>query len=238
MNPIYVILIIFAIIIVVGVAVSISNQNERGRTIVTAKDSLTQNGFTISKQVTDTENNYSLLVDDSNHNWAIINARLGTSTLYDYSDLIEYEILEDGNSVVKGRVGSAIVGGLLFGGIGAIAGATRSKKVKNTCKSMSVNIVVDNLERPRILIPLVTTETKTDSFIYKIAAEKAQEFASVLSIIKSRAEQDNSEIEDEIPSSTLHQSSSDEIERYYALMEKGIITKDEFEKKKKQLLEL
>ena len=56
--------------------------------------------------------------------------------------------------------------------------------------------------------------------------------------VKSRAEQDNSEIEDETPISSLCQSSSDEIERYYALMEKGIITKDEFEQKKKQLLDL
>lgn len=232
------IVIAFIAIIVIGVAVSLSNQKARGETISATKSYLEQEGFSISKQVTDTENNYSLLVDDTNQQWAIIAARNGTHTIYHYSDLIEYEILEDGNSVVKGRVGSVIVGGLLFGGLGALAGGARSKKVKNTCKSMVVCIVVNNLEMPQINIPLISTETKTGSLIHNLATTKAKEIASVLAIIKSKAEQEKDIEANNMPEMTKQFNISDEIEKLHSLKEKGILTEEEFNVKKKQLLGL
>lgn len=202
------------------------------------KESLVQNGFCVSTQVTDGNNNYSLLVDDTNQKWAIIDAGLGKSAVYSYSDLIEYEILENGNSIVKGRVGSVIAGGLLFGGLGALAGASRSKKVKNTCSSLIVNIVVNNLEAPRICINLISLETETNSIVYQVAVSKAKEFSSVLSIIKAKAEQANGMVISDSSSQETILSASDEIEKFHSLMEKGIITEAEFEQKKKQLLGL
>ena len=241
MSPGFYVVITFIIIIVLGIVISVvsaKKRNARGQNIASAKDSLIQTGFCVSKQVTDAGNNRSLLVDDTNQEWAVIIARSGWTAVFDYSDLIAYEIVEDGDVIVQGRVGSAIVGGILFGGLGAIAGASRSKKVKKTCSSMYVKIVVNSLKTPQIHIPLITSETETNSYNYSIATKKAQEFAAVLSIIKSRAEQEKEPAASASEEKTAQTDFSDQIEKYYSLMERGIITKDEFEQKKKQLLGL
>lgn len=220
-------------VIIVAVAVSLHNQSERGKNITTISSDIEKNGFVVSKKINDTENNYALLVDDNNKKWAIVNAKTSTFKIFEYSELVEYEIFEDGDSVVKGRVGSTIVGGALFGGLGALAGASRSKKVKKTCKSMQVRIIVNDIKLPQYNITLVKTETKKDSFIYKAAQTKAQEFASVLAIIKSNAEDmlnlkaDGSSI-----------SPAEEIKKYKTLMDEGIITQEEFNAKKMQLLNI
>lgn len=230
------ILILIIIAIVAAIAISIQNQNSRGESICKTKSSLEQNGFYVSKQVTDTENKYSILIDDKNQKWAVIIGKSGESSIYKYSDLVEYEILEDGNSIVKGRVGSVVAGGLLFGGVGALAGGARSKKVKNTCRSLKINIVVNNLSKPQIIIPLISAETKTGSFVYNGATAKAKEIASVLAIIKVKAEQEQGITESKSSKSNAQLNASDEIEKLFALKEKGIITEEEFSKKKKQLL--
>ena len=60
-----------------------------------------------------------------------------------YSDIVGVELLENEVVVKKGGVGRAIVGGLLFGGVGAIVGATNVKK-QDCCrqyKNANTNIL-------------------------------------------------------------------------------------------------
>lgn len=181
--------ILFPLIGLVIMAIAmIANHHKRGNAINSLTLNLEAKGFKITKQVTDPDNKFSLLVDDINHKWAILNSHTQTADIYNYKDLIEYEVLEDGDSIVKGRVGSVIVGGLLLGGIGAIAGASRKKKVKSICNSMSVRILTNNFNHSQYVIPLISGQTKTNSIIYQGAQEKAQEISSVLAIIKARAE--------------------------------------------------
>ncbi|EPZ54444.1 hypothetical protein H477_3583 [[Clostridium] sordellii ATCC 9714] len=42
--------------------------------------------------------------------------------MYNYKDIIEFELLEDGESITKGGLGRAVAGGVLLGGVGAIVG--------------------------------------------------------------------------------------------------------------------
>lgn len=182
-------------IIVLGVLVGIvviiitdREQKKKGSAIASTSLDLENKGFIISKQVFAPGNALSLLVDNTNNKWAIVSPHTPHVDILDYSDLIEYELLEDGDSLVKGRVGSAVVGGVLFGGIGALAGASRKKKVKSVCNSMSVRIVVNNLDNPQYVIPIISSQVKTDSILYQSAMTIAQEFTSLLALIKARAE--------------------------------------------------
>ena len=53
--------------------------------------------------------------------------------VYKCQDILDFELLEDGNSVIKGGLGRAVVGGALFGGVGAIVGGTTGgRKQKKT----------------------------------------------------------------------------------------------------------
>ena len=51
-------------------------------------------------------------------------------TVFSFDDLVSYEIIENGDTVSKGGLGSAIVGGALFGGVGAVVGGITGGKEK------------------------------------------------------------------------------------------------------------
>lgn len=152
--------------------------------------------------------------------------------IYDYSEIVSFELAEDGDVVTKGGLGRALVGGALFGGVGAIVGGvTGGKTAKKVIKSMSVKITVDRKSNPVVEIVLLNSETKTDSFIYKGFKKQADEIIAILKVItndkNSKEEMINSKI-----------SPADEILKYKALLDSGVITQEEFDKKKKELLNL
>ncbi|MBQ6884894.1 MAG: SHOCT domain-containing protein [Clostridia bacterium] len=154
--------------------------------------------------------------------------------LFEFSNLLSFELLEDGTTVTKGGLGRAVAGGLLFGGVGAIVGGvTGSKKAKNICNSMKLRVSLKNAHTDVVYITLISSETKTNGFMYKMAQDSAQKVITALEFIN------------DINQSTAHyqttptqQSSADEIVKYKALLDQGIITQEEFEAKKKQLLGL
>ena len=60
----------------------------------------------------------------------------GANNWYNFDDLVSYELLADDSVVVSGGVGQALIGGLTFGGAGAIAGdiTGKRKQKKKTMK--------------------------------------------------------------------------------------------------------
>lgn len=132
-----------------------------------------------------------LWVDDTNKKWCIPQGKL-KKTVYSYSDIMNFELIEDGNTVTSGGLGRAVAGGLLFGGVGAIVGgATGGKKTKATCSKLQVKIVVKNINSPVLYIDLIAAEIKKDTPIYKEAIVAAQEIVAVLQIICSSIDTSN-----------------------------------------------
>lgn len=94
--------------------------------------------FTPTKKV----GNY-LWIDETHKQWAIptgiITPKINNSTIYDYSDITSFELIEDGESITKGGLGRALAGGLVFGGAGAVVGGITGGKKQNhfvqKCKS-------------------------------------------------------------------------------------------------------
>lgn len=152
--------------------------------------------------------------------------------IYKYDELLSFELLEDGDSVVKGGLGRAVAGGLLFGGAGAIiGGVTAKKKTKNICKSMRIKVTLrDTAPCDLTYINFISTDTKVGGLIYNGIMQSAQECLSALQIIVDKAEMLRCSVSG---SST---STADEILKFKNLLDSGIITEDEFIAKKKQLL--
>lgn len=48
--------------------------------------------------------------------------------VFSFSELTDYELIEDGETITKGGFGTAVAGGILFGGVGAIVGGGLGKK--------------------------------------------------------------------------------------------------------------
>jgi hypothetical protein len=174
--------------------------------------------------------------DDDQDKWLIPDGFMGKKKnpkIYNYSDIVDFELLEDEETVIKGGLGKSIVGGVFFGNIGAIVGGTTGqKKSKAVCKSLKIKITLRDLQNPVVYINFLSTETKKSSFIYKCIYDTAQECLSALQLIC------NNEDTTEENYNAAQISSADEIMKFKNLMDNGVITKEEFEAKKKQLLGL
>lgn len=170
----------------------------------------------------------TLEIDETNLLFSVNNE------VFQYKNLLDFELVEDGETITKGGIGRAVAGGLVFGGAGAIVGAVTGKKTKSICNSMRIKLTLKNTYRDNIYINLITTDTKKSSIIYKAAQTNAQNCISALQIITDAYNQTSNQKSD----TSLPQSEADEILKFKHLLDSGIISQEEFEQKKKQLLGL
>lgn len=170
----------------------------------------------------------TLGIDEENQLFSINNE------VFQYTNLLDFELIEDGETITKSGLGRAVAGGLVFGGAGAIVGAVTGKKSKSICNSMKIKLTLKNTYRDNININLITTDTKKSSIIYKASQTNAQNCISALQIITDINNQTSNQKSDvSIPT-----SDADEILKFKQLLDSGIISQEEFEQKKKQLLGL
>lgn len=183
---------------------------------------------------------FYLRADANKKLWYISqNKRPTNPSLYRFNELAKFELLEDGDSVCGGGLGRALVGGALFGGFGAIAGAmTAGKKSKKILSSLEIVITTSEPYRPTIRIDLMPFggKHKSGSLMYDKVMKEAQAAMSFLNSISHKANLDK--VQDAETSTSSVGSSADEIIKFKVLLDKGIITEEEFQKKKKKLLGL
>lgn len=211
------------------------NMAPAGITSTSAKQALSANNF-VPFNATRTVGNH-LKIDENSHQWQISDGPFGSAgNIRKFSSIIDYELIEDGTSVTKGGVsiGRAVVGGVLFGTAGAVLGGVSGKHVTTPlCTNMKIKITLNDMSAPVTYITFINNKTKKDSMIYKLAADSAQQCLSLLNLMCLG--NDAQQIQSYSASSF---SAADEIAKFKKLMDEGIITPEEFEKKKKDLLNL
>lgn len=157
-------------------------------------------------------------------------------TLHSYDDVLGVELIEDGTTVTSGGLGRAAVGGLAFGGVGAIVGgSTGKKKAKNLCTELRIKVTMRNPGNPVEYIDFISglgAEYKKDGFLYRSLERQAQECMSLFQIILDENERSTPPIEAAPQSSSV----ADEIKKFKELLDLGAITQEEYDTKKKQLL--
>lgn len=152
--------------------------------------------------------------------------------IFSFDELVDFELIEDEGAITKGGLGSAVVGGVLLGGVGAIVGSNvGAKKSKKTVESLYLKINLNDVDFPCVFVPYITKETKTKSNAYTEAFNKAQESVSCLNIIVNRQR----EKQVETPTSV---DPLEQIAKLKGLLDAGAITQEEFDAKKKDLLGL
>ncbi|HBG4899424.1 TPA: DUF4428 domain-containing protein [Clostridioides difficile] len=150
--------------------------------------------------------------------------------IHSYENIVKFEILEDGESIVSGGVGRAIVGGALFGATGAIVGGVTGKKTaRKVVNSFKIKITINDIDNPVEYIELINKKTKTNSSVYEKAYKDAHKILSTLSAITQSIK-----VADNINSNSV----ADEILKYKNLLDMEAITQEEFDAKKKELLNL
>lgn len=148
--------------------------------------------------------------------------------IYNFEDIDYYEIRENGETIkssTKGGLGSAILGGAFFGGVGAIVGSNVGKK--KTIAQSNVNYIV--------FIFLKNTNIPTVSINCRNSIEDANTIVGFINQIVNKTNKEQNEIENNTQKNEV--SIADEILKYKNLLDTGTITKEEFEKLKKKIID-
>ena len=125
-----------------------------------------------------------LLIDENNKQWKAPKCTKG-NTVYNFSDLLDFELLEDGAMITDSRTNTDLLGAVLLNPF--VASKSTTSKTSSTCKKMQIRISVNNLKNPSLKIDLVTAEVQKGSSDYKKAADKAQNIIAALKVISSNA---------------------------------------------------
>lgn len=185
----------------------------------------------------------ALHIDDNNKKWYISRTLMPGLTkpgiIHNFSEIESSEIIEDGGTietVKKSGLGRAVVGGMLFGGAGAIVGGVTGKSkgvTKPFVNNMSIRIQLKG-GVGSVSHELISTQTPTSSPAYKNAIEQAKNIVSAIeSMINAEAE-----IYEPDNISNNNISVADELAKFKKLLDDGILTQEEFDKKKQHLLDI
>ena len=232
----FIVILILCIIlpIVIGIVNGTSKKQEYIEARNTIEKELKAQGFNIEKQVGLTA---KLYVDNTQKLWAINEWNNSTDVkIYKYSDLIDFELLEDDESLMKGGFGKALVGGAIGGTTGAVIGSAGSRKIKQNATLLEIKIRTNDFEHPQYSIQFIKGfALPKNSPAYKEYFDAAQEVVGVLNYIATNGE----EKQIQLNSSTItSENIGNTLRELNQLKNEGIITAEEFETKKKELLNL
>lgn len=187
----------------------------------------------------------TLYIDDINRVWRyygtmdFLGRPAGSPIDLSFDNVVACNVIEDNTvqtTVKKNGIGRAVVGGMLFGGAGAIVGATTGKsKVTETpvVRSLKVVATLENATIGEAVIPIISTATATNSkqylFFRGLADRVAAEFQKMIDPAEEAGLPD-------APGNPI--SEADELRKFKSLLDDGIISQEEFDAKKKQLLNL
>lgn len=195
--------------------------------------------FIVSKEVTVSANGWSttkLLIDNESKTF-IYQQGKNYSKKYNFNDIINYEVYENGKSKVQGRAGSALIGGAFFGLGGLIVGSSMSRNVNEKCNQLKLFIRINDLECPQIEITYVdNAEFDKSGWTYRNMKENLQTVCSVLEFMinKKTLEQLGT---NESEAKTV-KSNKEQLQELKELLDDGLITQEDFDTKKKQILGL
>lgn len=178
-----------------------------------------------------------LLIDNKNKKFIYQKGKKYSKT-YSFSDLINYEVYENGKSQVQGRVGSALIGGAFFGLGGAIVGGSRSRSVNEKCNQLKLILRVKDFNCPEIVITYVNDlDVDKNSSIYRNMKSNLQSVCSMLEYMLNEhtLEQSSAVKQGKNP---VNASNKEQLKELKEMLDDGLITQDDYEQKKKQILGL
>jgi len=137
------------LMVIIGVTIwaVIAEQKKQKEKTEKANKYFEHEGFKVNKRIG------SFCTDTINKKWAIIQEQENKHPIiYNFTDIIDFELVENGNKY-KSQNGilRSVVGGATFGLAGAVVGASTAKK-STSINNMSVNIHINNIDEPLVII--------------------------------------------------------------------------------------
>ncbi len=190
--------------------------------IITLKSSFLEKDYLIM------DNEKRLIVFKFNYNY---------TKIYTYKDLIGYEIYENESSVVQGTAGRSLVGGIFFGLEGAVIGGNSGRKIGNYCQKLELIIRLNDIDLPQIKFSYVNAQIEKSSFTYSTLKNQLQGICSILEFIINNKKLEES-AQGTVQTKIEQKTSKEQLVELKEMLDDGLITQEEFDQKKKQILGL
>lgn len=185
-------------------------------------------------------NDYVFITDDVNQFIAI--ATPSDIYVIRYDDIVSVSYDENGNDVFNKSLGGAVVGGLLFGGVGAIVGGNTAKTKQNKeIRSMSMKILLKSTSKTNIILKIydgtvLETKKTADRIAYNKLMSEVIGIKDIFSIIIDMV--DKNVIRQKSTPNLTPISIADELEKLARLKANGILSEQEFANQKEKLLNI
>jgi ribosomal protein L7/L12 len=175
---------IILLIVVVGSITIFAHQKSVKKSVMVGLASLDDPDW--SQSCASEKGGTGIAIDNENKRVALV-----TSTncrVISYRDIIEAQVFEDGASIIKSsrasQIGGAALGGLLFGGAGAVVGALLpSKTMRDKVESISLRIVVNDISDPVHTLEFIAFPVKKGSSGYRNAIATARRWHDIAAVI-------------------------------------------------------
>lgn len=204
---------------------------ERKNQILT---NLKNNKFKVSYMML-TLDNRGIFIDEENKKIAISTNDSLSPNIFNFHEIMSYELIEDGNQEIQGKGFETLAAGKFLGANAALAAASSSKTINQFCTSLYVVIHIKGIENENLKIVLIEGRlNKTDNW-YKSLYEFGKNIIVTLDkIINIDKEENHSKIETKKFNEEV--SATENIKKLKELLDMNAITQEEYEEKKKELL--
>lgn len=223
---------------------AMNNNGKVSKTICNLDDELKALGIIIDKSCPALKayNDYAFVTDDENEFIAIVKS--SSIQVLRYSDIVSISYEENGNNVYNKSLGGAVVGGILFGGVGAIVGGNTAKATQNKeVSSMSIKILLKSTSNPTIILKIydgATLKTKETASrtLYEGLMKEVTGIKDIFSIIIDITDKNIAHAKKTtVPLVSSTGSIADELTKLAKLKDAGILSEEEFNAQKSKLLE-
>lgn len=152
-------------------------------------------------------------------------------TFLTFDDINSYEVVCDKQVINNDLLKNTASGKYIAGSTGALIGALSSLSNGEYISNLQIKINLNNFEKPCVYVNYITRKTPTDSEMAKDLIKMCDEDLARLEIIMKKEEQ-------HISQDIKKDDSVEEVKKFKELLDMGILSQEEFDKKKKELLNI
>jgi hypothetical protein len=160
-----------------------------------------------------------------------------------FNDVLASEIFIDGNTITrtekKNILGRSVVGGALFGSTGAVIGGLSGETVsvdRTHIKRIGLRIFINDHTNPLFELIMNDSNIMKNSSKFINYSSKLQELFGLTKVIIQNAKDDQKEDNSSEEIQKTPRSIADEINKLANLLKEGLISNDEFENLKENLI--
>ncbi|WP_028042120.1 SHOCT domain-containing protein [Candidatus Stoquefichus massiliensis] len=150
-------------------------------------------------------------------------------TYLSFDDINSYEVICDKQVINNDMLKNTASGKYVADGVGALVGALSSLNSGEYITNLQIKLNVNNFDNPCVYVNYITRKIKSDSQMAKDLIKMCDEDLAKLEIILKK---------DEPVESKVSNDPIEEVKKLKELLDMGILSQEEFDKKKKELLNL